>query len=244
MNLLTPLRRHSIRRALIRLGSERGTFRRRPEFVLTARSLIRIPFFNETVCRNQRRQSFKPKTGSLAGVVSELVRLEALGIVHPDQSLSVAMHDGVFNGDLRNVGIQAEFEKSSCFAHSGPSRFIWPVDLLPAKIEPQHPAIAQEATFRVRNEQIPMARSSFARAQYVTQIILQMVRRPVIGRDKIATPSIVTALAEGFADNSRTFTADEYAHVLPSFAFWVWVDSRTFVKGVKYIVPLSSMTTF
>ncbi len=56
-----------------------------------------------------------------------------------------------------------------------------------------------------------------------SHVHLQMKGRAVIGWHKIATVSIVPAFAEGFADDARTFTADEYAHALPSFAFLVWV---------------------
>src|SRR5208337_1087768 len=223
MNSLTPLRRHSIRRPLIRLGPQRRTLRRRPEFILPARSLICVSLLAENIGWHEQRQPFKPQASALAGIVPKLVRLDALGWLNSaDQDLGVAVHNRILNAYLWDVRVQAELEKRSSFAHSGPACFIRPVRFLSSEIEPQHAAITQETAFWVRDEQIP---ESLGLRQQIAEIALVVERTTIIRRYKIATPSIMAALAEGFAHHARPLTSHEDAHALPSFVFWVLVAS-------------------
>lgn len=217
MKSLTPLRRHSIRRPLIGLSAERGTLRRRPKFILTAWGLVRVSLFDENVSRNKQWQPFEPKASALAGIIAKLVRLNTLGRFNSaDQSLCVAVHDWILDTNLGDVSIQAEFEKRSSRTHCRPSRFVPAVSLLSPEIEPQHAAIAEKTAFWVSDEQIPESLLQ----QQIAQVSLVMERAAIIGRDEIATPSIMAALAEGFPHDARPLTSHEDAHALPSFPFF------------------------
>jgi hypothetical protein len=168
---------HRFRRAGIRSRPVDVPGRRWAEFVLTAWSLICVPLFAKDIRRSEWRQPFKPNAGALAGIISELPRLESLSVSLSNDGKGVTVHYWIFNTDTRNVGFQHLFEKQRSLDHRSPSLFIAPIGLLPADIKPEHAAVCQESALRVNDQQIPRAA-----LQSLPHVHLQVEGRAVLSR--------------------------------------------------------------
>ena len=79
---------------------------------------------------------------------------------------------------------------------------------------------AERGTLRRRPKFILTAWGLVRVSLFDENVSLVMERAAIIGRDEIATPSIMAALAEGFPHDARPLTSHEDAHALPSFPFF------------------------
>lgn len=153
------------------------------------------------VCRHQRRQATKPKTGGLDLTMPELPRLDNLvRLSH------MTADDGyrVFKSDARDRRIQQtthEFE--SLLLHTR-STFRCKVT------SPRH---GKMRTGRMRHHQVPTI------ANNVKNVTLVMSTRR-FSRKQVTRHSVMSESAESIAHPPAVLTSDKHPHVRPQVCCW------------------------
>ena len=176
----------------------------------------------DDVGRQEKRQAFQPKACSFDLAMPELPRLDDLVWLAPTCRHQA---DGIFDGDLRNIGIGEQHEQVYRL-------YLLVLPILP----PSSAANGQMGARRMGNHHVPLVG---VWKQGIPSITYDMELAPIRSRENIKGPCIMAPLTKGASDRARELTRDQDFQVSSLSASVSWLLCSFPSKGVKYVIPFS-----
>lgn len=157
--------------------------------------------------RNERGEPSEIETRSLEGGITEPPRLDRLsgGLEVGDPVFGVSVHDGVLDRNTRDRRVPTIAKERGAFVEFSPHFFAGFAGR--GSVEPSDTGVTKARARRVHDgEQIPSV------IQMVTDVARYVMVRPILCREKVTRPRIVTQGGEGATDGAGELASDQDPH--------------------------------